>query len=123
MIKGEGVLNAIWYSISSKQFLDEFITIISHLALSISEAEDDVQQSVEEAETSLWRLHDIPSKVSTLCSSNLMREIEPPPLHSGEVSILLEAGKTNPTNGVTITTLEREDEGAIRERSIRPLAY
>ena len=63
--KGELILNVISDRVDSVQYLDEFMTIISSAALSISEVRVDVEQTVEAAEASLSGLHEVISSVST----------------------------------------------------------
>src|SRR5687767_1722834 len=63
--KGEHILNVISERVDSVQYLDEFITIISNAALSISEVRDDIEQTVEAAEASLSGLHDAIFRLST----------------------------------------------------------
>jgi hypothetical protein len=106
--KGELMLNMIYDRIESTQYLDEFMTIISNAALSISEVRDDVEQTVEAAETSLSELHDAISKVSARLLPDLRQEIEPELLV--EVSTILAAGKTNTANETAVTVAAEMEE-------------
>ena len=94
---------------STLQYLDEFITIISNAALSISEVRDDVEQTVEAAEASLSGLHDAIFRVSTRILPDLSREFESAlPV---ELSTLLAKCKTNTANKATVVrTAEKEED-------------
>jgi hypothetical protein len=69
------------------------LTVISNAALSISEANDDLEQTVEATEASLSDLSDAISKVSVMLLQDLAQDIEPELV--AEVSTIIAAGKTN----------------------------
>jgi hypothetical protein len=86
---------------------------MSNAALSIGDVRDDVEQTLEAAETSLLGLHDAISKVSRQILPDLTQEIELAlPV---EVSTLLATVKTNSANvtaneATVSRTAEKEDD-------------
>jgi hypothetical protein len=110
--KGEAILNVISDRIELVQYLDEFIRITSNASLSISEVRHDIEQTLEAADSSLSRLHDAISKVSTGFLPDLRQQIEPAVL--ADISTTLAAGTRNmanlTANQATVTVAAEKEE-------------
>ncbi len=123
------ILNNPCGRIGSARCLDKFLTIISNAPLSISEAKDDLEQTVEATEASLSDLRDAISKVSLMLLQDVGQDIEPELV--AEVSTIIAAGKTNAAkfmaNQATFTeAAEREEQdrkGEQEERGRRMMAW
>jgi hypothetical protein len=99
--KGEMVLNAISDRKESAQYLEEFITIINNVALSMGEVRNDIDDTIVVAGALLSQLHGAISKLPTGALPDSWDEIEPSIF--AELSTILAQGEAHAPRESTVT--------------------
>jgi hypothetical protein len=107
--KAEMVLNAISDRKESAQYLEEFITIINNVALSMGEVSNDIDDTIVVAGALLSQLHGAISKLSTGALPDSWDEIEPSLF--AELSTIVAPGEAHAPRESTVTGASEKKEG------------